>query len=266
MPHCDPETLSLISLGEPTGAQDADHLSGCDACRAELAALSRVVSAVRVTVPDGPPVAPPQRVWESIAAATQGATATPSGPAAPADTPTPSDGTGTPSDVVRPLPLRRQRPRATGSSPSTARRLLLAVAAAALVVGGLAGSLVTRLVTEEPPVAAPQVVTQTQLVALPQKPPATGRATIVKAADGTERLVVDVSDLTDLSGPFYEVWLIDTSVEKMVAVGVLSGDEGQFALPAGLNLSQYPIVDISIQEPGDPTHSGNSVLRGTLPT
>jgi hypothetical protein len=40
--------------------------------------------------------------------------------------------------------------------------------------------------------------------------------------------------------------------------------EDEFAVPNGVDLSQYPIVDISVEQPGDPKHSGNSVLRGTI--
>jgi Anti-sigma-K factor rskA len=64
---------------------------------------------------------------------------------------------------------------------------------------------------------------------------------------------------------FYEVWLIDPTVTKMVAIGVLSGSQGKFTLPNGVSLSSYPLLDISLQPlDGDPKHSGKSVLRGTF--
>ena len=37
-------------------------------------------------------------------------------------------------------------------------------------------------------------------------------------------------------------------------------------LPAGISLADYPVVDISAEPyDGDPTHSTDSVVRGTLP-
>jgi Anti-sigma-K factor rskA len=254
MRHCEPETLSLMAMGEPVAPVDAEHVSTCKECRADVASLARVVSAMMVHVPDGPPIPPPQHVWERIVTATR----------VPADTGIPPAHTGTSPGVVLPFEAR-SLVRRSEPSRGPARKLMLAVAASALVVGGIGGSLLTRLMTGRDPVPSPVVVTQTQLVAVPKAPSGAGRASVVMTADGGERLIVGVSDLKTLDGPFYEVWLIDKSVKKMVAVGILGGAEGQFVLPPGINLHDYPVVDISIQEVGNPTHSGNSVLRGTLP-
>ncbi|MDQ0028612.1 hypothetical protein [Arthrobacter bambusae] len=46
-------------------------------------------------------------------------------------------------------------------------------------------------------------------------------------------------------------------------MGVLANDSGSFAIPAGVDLAQYPIVDISDQPyNGDPAHSADSIVRG----
>ena len=47
----------------------------------------------------------------------------------------------------------------------------------------------------------------------------------------------------------------------------MTSESGTFALPAGLDLSEYPIVDVS-DEPvdGNPAHSSVSIVRGTLAT
>jgi hypothetical protein len=37
-------------------------------------------------------------------------------------------------------------------------------------------------------------------------------------------------------------------------------------IPDGVDVSSYPIIDISVQQPGNPEHSGDSVLHGTIPT
>jgi hypothetical protein len=50
----------------------------------------------------------------------------------------------------------------------------------------------------------------------------------------------------------------------MVSLGPVRSD-GRYEIPAAVDVSAFPIVDVSI-EPADgvPTHSGRSVLRGTL--
>ena len=51
----------------------------------------------------------------------------------------------------------------------------------------------------------------------------------------------------------------------MVPLGVLRPGTQTFELPAGLDLGEYPIVDVSVEPlDGDPTHSGISVARGEL--
>ena len=47
--------------------------------------------------------------------------------------------------------------------------------------------------------------------------------------------------------------------------GVLRGDTATFPVPDGLDLGEFPVVDISVEPfDGDPSHSGDSVVRGTL--
>ena len=54
-------------------------------------------------------------------------------------------------------------------------------------------------------------------------------------------------------------------LSRLVSLGVMTSDSGTFPVPAGLNLSEYPIVDVS-DEPvdGNPAHSSVSIVRGTL--
>jgi hypothetical protein len=53
-------------------------------------------------------------------------------------------------------------------------------------------------------------------------------------------------------------------VSKLVSLGPLRPD-GVYDLPAGLEPEQFPIVDVSLEPiDGDPTHSGDSLLRGQL--
>ncbi|HEX5366505.1 MAG TPA: anti-sigma factor [Acidimicrobiales bacterium] len=60
------------------------------------------------------------------------------------------------------------------------------------------------------------------------------------------------------------MWLIDEDVRGMVSLGP-SRPDGRYAVPSGVDAGRFPVVDVSLEPPdGDPTHSGTSVLRGTL--
>ena len=91
-----------------------------------------------------------------------------------------------------------------------------------------------------------------------------GQAELVDA-DGTTRLDVSLAE-AGLPAPdgYYEVWLIDRDVQGMVSLGPVR-DDGTYDVPADVDVTRFPIVDVS-REPadGNPTHSGTSVLRGTL--
>jgi hypothetical protein len=269
--HSDPDVLALVALGERPPAADAEHLRGCDQCRADVEQLREVVSAVRVDVAAGPAVAPPDRVWQGIAAAT-GVRAAPRPDevrAAAAGQPTaPTTQVPPPPAPRRAVPddLAARRRRRTGPGV----RMLIGVAAAALVVGAVGGVVGSRLFDEPPPAAQgpgnQQIVSQVDLKNLqPEVTDATGSAEVVRTASGN-RLVVDVSKLEPTPGHFYEVWLIDNGIKKMVSLGILDGSTGQFAIPDGVDVSTYPIVDISLQQPGNPKHSGDSLLRGVIKT
>jgi hypothetical protein len=270
--HCDDDELALVALGERPSPVAAQHLSACARCRSEVESFGRAVAAGRPGTVPGPDIAPPPAVWDAVAIAT-GVTVRPRLPDASAlpispptagrpDVPDVPDvlgaGGGAPATVTRLRPREGDRGRRgrRGWLP------MAAVAASALVVGGIAGSVGTSLLGEESAPAV-QVVARTTLGPLPADPAARGTAVVVDTS-GTRRLEVDVSDLSRTNG-FYEVWLIDASVKKMVPIGILTGTTGDFAIPAGLDLTQYPVVDISAEPlDGNPAHSGKSHLRGVI--
>lgn len=295
MQHCDDEVLALVALGEEASFSDAAHLAACPDCQAEVESLRRVVGGVKVSVGDGPPVPPQSRVWDEIAAAT-GVSVTPrtvpadrsdhtgptggqtggsaGGPSygaghAPAPSPIPEQSV-TGDRQGQPAQFRRRRDAGARSSSgrsssgrSGGARSLLLVAASALVVGAAGGVVGTRVLTPDPATPKPKVVTQVVLAALPVDPQAKGEAKVVSTGNGRE-LAVDVSRLAGTDG-FYEVWLIDRGVKKMIPLGILHGDRGEFAIPPGVDLGQYPIVDVSAEPlDGNPQHSGKSLLRGTI--
>ena len=85
-----------------------------------------------------------------------------------------------------------------------------------------------------------------------------------KAADGHREVVVDLTGATG-SAPLREVWLIKADASGLVSIGLLDGATGRFSIPDGLDLAQYPLVDVSAEpDNGDPAHSGDSIVRGEL--
>ncbi len=69
---------------------------------------------------------------------------------------------------------------------------------------------------------------------------------------------------TPRKGEYYELWVLGDA-GKMISLGIVRVDEGGSAhvrLPLPVSLRRFPVFDLSL-EPGDgnPTHSGNSILR-----
>jgi len=219
--HCDPQTLSLIALGEPPSADEAVHLISCDVCRADWESLRATADVARDL--DGDElVSPPDHVWAAIA-----------------------------EQIAEPSPVTALRPR---------RRIASVIAVAAslgLVIGGVAVALMTR-----PP--APQVIASAPLEPLATYT-ASGMAS-VEVVEGSEMLAVDVSGLPSTDG-YFEVWLLAPDASSMIALGTLGpGERAVLPLPAGVSLADYPVVDISAEPyDGNPAHSTDSVVRGTLP-
>lgn len=55
--------------------------------------------------------------------------------------------------------------------------------------------------------------------------------------------------------------------DDAVITDLSNPDEEVLNLPDGLDLAEFPIVDISLEQfDGDPTHSGDTIIRGILST
>lgn len=290
MEHVDEQLLALMALGESVPGHD--HVQSCDQCRQEVDELTAVVAAVRGGDANAQPVDdlvdPPSSVWAAIhgelglaadlatdpladVTGARGSTA-PRGAMLSDDDVSRS---GTPVRALRSVPTA-----AEASTESTARgeapaqptmlrprrpRMLWAVAGAAaagLVVGGVGVALTKSTTPADTP---PPVVAEVGLDPL-EGWTAEGSARVVQAADGAHELVVDMPTKVEDAG-YREVWLIDKDVQRLVSLGVMSGTEATFAIPEGLDLAEFPVVDISLEQfDGDPSHSGDSILRGILPT
>jgi anti-sigma factor RsiW len=239
--HLDPELIALLALGETPGtpgeiAAARAHLAACGHCSAEVDELSAIARQARRVTPDDVLVDPPPAVWDAIAAET-------GIPAAQAD----DDAT------VVALPRRR-----------TSWLQLGAAACIGLLLGGGAVLAATSGSRAPAPVAAPSVLATASLAPL-EGSSARGNVEVVSTSSGP-RVLVDVTGLAKPDG-FYEVWLLDRKGDRLVALGALDGtSQGSFAMPPGVAMSDFPVVDVSLEpSDGNPGHSHHSLVRGTLP-
>lgn len=229
MRHVDPDTLALLALGEKVADPTAQgHLAECAECRAELADFSRAASAGRATLDAGELVEPAPRVWDRIADELQ-------------------LGSAGGAPVVA-LAARRRR-----WAP------IVAVAASVALVASLGAGI--WWIAQPSPAT---VLATATLDAFPDWPDATGNAVVEQLADGGR--VVQVSfDAPGLSDAYTEVWLISSDATRLVSLGTVRGTTGTLAIPDGVDLSIYDLVDVSAEPyDGDPTHSGDSIVRGQL--
>lgn len=226
MRHVDPDTLALLALGEKVADnEDRVHLAECAACRDELANFSRAASVGRSTLDAGEFVHPAPRVWARI-----------------------SDELGLATPAGRVTEIRR-RPRWIP---------VVAVAASVAVVTALGA-----VVWSSTQVTATVLATAT-LDAFPNWPDASGSAVVEQLSDGARVVQVDF-DAPGLSDAYTEVWLISSDATRLVSLGTVRGTTGTLAIPDGVDLSVYDLVDVSAEPyDGDPTHSGDSIVRGQL--
>ncbi len=268
MQHLSSESLTALALGEDDAG--SAHLDACATCRAEVATLRATLERVRAS--HVTPVAPPAGLWDRIAAAVD---------ESPADAARIDPGSGGTMGAdaaigdVAPAARMHTEPRADevsarrGAPRDVARRgsrrrrfsagaLVAACAASAAVAAVIASVVVTQLGGE------PRADDVASAVLEPLTPGITAASAEVIEQDGQRVLVVDASALPDVEG-YLDVWLLDENAQQMVSLGVMDGESIRLALPAGLDLDAFPIVDVSVEPfDGDPTHSGESLWRGAL--
>lgn len=226
MPHVDSDTLALIALGEPAaGTAEQAHLADCEHCAARLAELSLVTRLGRDSFGDQPLSSPRPEVWAGIAAE---------------------------------LGLAGQ----SSPRPVRARRRLVPVLAAAAAVVALAAAGVTGWQLLRP--APPEVLATARLDAFPEWPGASGQATVERMPDGS-RVVRLTLATPEERGDFREAWLITQDASALVSLGVVDASTAVLAIPDGIDLARYDLVDVSAESyDGDPAHSGDSIVRGRL--
>lgn len=111
----------------------------------------------------------------------------------------------------------------------------------------------------------PRLVAQADLVTdtLPVVTSAEAGVNLVQTGDGYA-LDIDLTAVPAAADGELELWIINDGVDDMHSLGIVTSS-GRFALPDGVEPSDFPIVDISVEPfDGNPAHSGQSTLRGRL--
>jgi hypothetical protein len=239
MSHPDDEQLADAALGLDLLAPGArEHLERCDECARTVAKLRGTASLVAGSAgalgAQGAWASPPPRVWDRIAAAVAG-------------------------DLAGVVPIGARRP----DQPIRQRGRIWPWAAGMAAAGLVLGLLTGRTVWDE---AAPPAtrVAQAELGTLDTQQ-RLGDAAVVRTDSGVGLEVATTSAL-DAGDGYLEVWLINRDGKRMVSIGVLDAETGLFPISQELLDQGYVVVDIS-REPFDeqPEHSGDSLVRGTLP-
>jgi anti-sigma-K factor RskA len=171
----------------------------------------------------------------------------------------PDSSADSPAEPIQARRLSPVEPVADPAARSVVRRRAGWLAAAA-VVGAALGTSATlgwqALHDNEP-----TVVASATLQPLPAKH-GSGTAEVETATSGRE-LSVRVQGAAP-KGSFLEVWLM-SDPQHLISLGVMDEDAATFAVPAGIDLDTYKVVDVSIEPyDGNPAHSSDSLVRGTL--
>jgi hypothetical protein len=254
VPHCDPDALALRALGEPVSAADEAHLASCPSCQSELDQLRAVVTTARHADVDEPVVAPPAHVWDAIASQLDlNDRSQPTAPAPRAEAEREVRVVSTAPPAVAPAMASRARGRRR-------RTPVVLLTAAAAVVGLLIGVVGAAVIDRSP---QGEVLARTSLEPV-DAGDAHGQAVLRSTAEGRVLKVV-LTDLPKTTG-FYEVWFMNADTGGAVSLGSLDAQHPTtFAVPAGLRLSDYPYVDVSVEPlDGNPAHSSASIARGRL--
>lgn len=252
MEHLDPEAAALVALGEPlTDPAVIDHVERCASCRAEVEALASTVSVARSSIGEPGLQSPPARVWQAVVAELRLS-----------------------PDLEAPMPSSLDTPAVVTTSPPVVhldavrnrragiRRLIATVAASAAAAAIVAGGVLWWGASE--PRDPGQLIASAELAALPDWPGAAGQATVAQRTDG-ERVVQVSLDTEVDDGVVREVWLLTESEDGLISLGLLTGSSGEFVVPVSVDLDRFSVVDISAEPvDGDPTHSGDSIVRGAL--
>ncbi len=236
--HTDPEVLALIALGERDAAspEQLDHIEHCEACSEQLSEMADLARIGRASSEQAVLETPSPQVWDRIRSELR---------------------LGQDQSSIVPAPGE-----SAGRSRNRRQALALALAAVLALIVGVGGTLAWQQLRSP----SDTVVASTALTALPDWTGATGEAMLEEDASGGKVLVVTIDTPRPVVG-LRQVWLIDKNVKQMVPIGQLTSSVQRFPLDAGIDVGRFPVVDVSVEAiGGNPAHSGDSIVRGTLPT
>lgn len=250
--HVSEATLIDLNLNDSSadvGAEHRDHVRDCDRCQESLSELQRIVAALHAPITLEQP---PPSLWDRISEDLQHQNA--GDAVVPVD---PEEATVT--------PLRTPRSRAVaGRAPWW---VVIAAAAAGALLGGAAIAALYSVFTSEgePPAIA------TSIGGAELEPVAAddfyGSAEMVQRQDGGLELTVEISGAADPSEGYFEIWLRDEDATRLISLGAVTETTTTLQVPVGVDLSEYPVVDVSHEHfDGDPSHSGVTLAAGLMET
>ncbi len=248
---------ALADISDPRSAavptEHTLHLDQCAQCQAALTDIERVIAALQV-----PNVVeePPPGLWDRIATDLDDELDT----AASESTSIPSDGGEETAATVHQL----RSPTEPRGAPWWG---VFAAAAVGAIIGGVGIAAILNQGTsqDDPPVAASPVGgANLEPVAADDF---TGTADMVQHDDGSMELTIEISDAPDPADGYFEVWLRDDEASQLISLGAVTHDSTTLQVPAGIDLSEYPVVDVSHEHfDGDPGHSGVTLAAGPMET
>ncbi|QDP95415.1 hypothetical protein FOE78_05375 [Microlunatus elymi] len=270
--HSDPDDLALLAIGEHIGPAEA-HVEQCPQCAGEFAELTRAAGLTRSAASDPQAlVVPPPAVWERTVAELQLVSLRPGDAVADeaadrvrqTNVARPNLENDAPEHADRRTGRGEERHRGHHRRKTTGARTKwwpqIAVAAVlAAIVGFAGGLLLPRQLNSS------KIISSAQLTALPSWKGSSGSAQIERSRDGSEYLHITI----DVAKPFdgnREVWLATADLSHMRSLGYLNDRSGSYQVPAGLNLRNFTVVDVSAEPRPDPSpgHSDQSIVRGKL--
>lgn len=273
--HTNPEVLALVALGESAAAtpEDLDHIAQCPACGQEVDELCRLSRVGRTISQHYTLEVPSPQVWERIRSQLGFSDTFSSALVPPATARVPTAGQPSPPPPAQAARTQSETAPAVAAPPapityrpdlpprrSRRTRVGLVLAVVIALVAGVGGTLAWQRLRP----LGETVVASTTLAALPDWTGASGEATLERDASGRQVLVVTMATPRPVDG-IQQVWLIDREVATMIPIGQLTSPVQSFTLAGDVDVTRFPVVDISVEPPdGDLTHSGNSIVRGTL--
>lgn len=254
--HLSNDALAEISDGHSAATVPTEHrrhLDQCAQCHQALTDIERVIAAL-----DSPNLVeePPPGLWDRIAVdlgdELDNAITDPR--SVPADR---ADQTETASRPLRPRPESRGAPW---------WGVFVAAAVGALIGGIGIASILNQDTDEEDAPVADSVYGGATLEPVAAQD-FSGTADMVQRDDGSMELTLEISNAPDPAEGYFEVWLRDEEASQLISLGVVTRESATLHVPAGVDLSEYNVVDVSHEHfDGDPGHSGVTLAAGLMET